>query len=161
VRDLASPFYGSVTEYGVLCTRLITNNGVNYLANAISGGTATANNLKYHGFGTGTTAEAQTDSALVTELTTEYATDNTRPTGSLAVASNIYTTIGTLSINNGGSATYAITEHGVFSSANSTSGGSPAGSNVLWDRSKFSAINLVDQSGHVQPDATHCRSRTT
>jgi hypothetical protein len=148
VRQLVSPFYGQVVDYGVVCYRVVTDTGVAYLANAMSAGTATAQNLKFHGFGTGTAGEGVSQTALQTELTTQYSTDNTRPTGTQAVATNIYTTVGTLSPDTGG--TLAITEHGIFSSANSTSGGSPAGSNVLWDRSQFSAVNLVAGSDSLQ-----------
>jgi hypothetical protein len=90
--------------------------------------------MKYHGFGTGTTNEAAGDTTLVTELTTQYATDNTRPTGSLTegASANIFRTVGTLSPD----ASVAITEHGIFSQA-ANSGG------TLLDRSKFAAINLV------------------
>lgn len=148
VRKLVSPFGGQVTDYGVLSYRVVTDTGVAYLANAMSAGTATAGNLKWHGFGTGTAAEGVAQTALQTELTTQYATDSSRPVGSQSVATNIYTTIATLSPDSGG--TIAITEHGIFSSANSTSGGSPAGSNVLWDRSQFAAVNLVAGSDSLQ-----------
>src|SRR5579872_1451951 len=113
VRELVPVFGGSITDYGVLSYRVVTDTGVQYLANAMSEGTATAQNLKYHGFGTGTATEGTAQTALQTELTTHYAVDNTRPTGSQSVASNIYTTIGTLSPDSGG--TIAITEHGIFS----------------------------------------------
>jgi hypothetical protein len=148
VRELASPFHGHVVDYGVMSFRVVTDTGVAYLANAFSGGTATVQNVKYHGFGTGTAAEGVAQTALQTELTTQYVTDNTRVTGSQAVSTNIYTTIATLSPDSGG--TIAVTEHGLFSSANSTSGGSPVGSNVLWDRSQFAAVNLVAGSDSLQ-----------
>ena len=94
-------------------------------------------NMKYHGFGTGTTAEAASQTALVTELTTQYATDSTRPTGTTTegATANIYRTVATLSPDTGG--TIAITEHGIFSA---TSAG------VMLDRSVFSAVNLVAAS---------------
>ncbi len=129
---------GSVTDYGLLGRRVVTDAGVAFLASAFNN-VVEPEIMKYHGFGTGTTAESAGQTALVTELTAEYATDNTRPTGSQANSSNTYTTVGTLAINNGGSSTYAITEHGIFSQA-ATGGG------TLWDRTKFSAINLVDQA---------------
>lgn len=124
---------GSVTDYGLLGRRVVTDAGVAFLASAFDN-TVEPEIMKYHGFGTGTTAEAAGQTALVTELTTEYATDNTRPTGSQAHSSNTYTTVGTLAPDSGG--TLAITEHGIFSQA-ANSGG------TLWDRTKFSAINLV------------------
>ncbi len=128
---------GTATDYGLLGRRGVTDAGVAYLAADIGGGANDSNLFKFHGFGTGTTAEAANQTTLVTELTTEYAVDSTRPTGSQANSANTYTTVGTLAINNGGSSTYAITEHGIFSASSS---------GTLWDRTKFSAINLVDQA---------------
>lgn len=134
----------AVTDYGLASRKLVTDAGVAYLAADMGGGASDMNLMKYHGFGTGTTAESAGQTALVTELTTEYASDNTRPTGSQANATNTYTTVGTLSPDSGG--TPAITEHGLFNQA-ANSGG------TLWDRSKFSAVNLVASSDSLQ--ATH------
>jgi len=133
---------GSVTDYGLLGRRVVTDAGVAFLASAFDN-TVEPEILKFHGFGTGTTAEAQTDTALVTELTTEYATDNTRPTGSQAhgtgTHTGTYTTVGTLSPD----ATVTITEHGVFSQA-ATGGG------TLLDRTKFTGIALTGSADSLQ-----------
>jgi hypothetical protein len=128
---------GGVDDYGVVSLRVVTNAGVNYIVDAFQNLTE-LENLKYHGFGTGTTNESVSDTALVTELTTEYPTDNTRPTGSLTegASSNIFRTVATLDPD----ADVAITEHGVFSQA-ATGGG------TLLDRSKFAAINLSGAGG--------------
>lgn len=126
---------GSVTDYGLLGRRVVTSAGVNYLASTFDN-TAEPELFKYHGYGTGTTAEASGDTALVTELTTEYAVNSTRPTGSQAHSTNTYTTVGTLTPDSGG--TLAITEHGLFSATSST---------TLWDRTKFSAVNLDSTAG--------------
>jgi hypothetical protein len=90
--------------------------------------------MKYHGIGTGTTAEAAADTTLVTETTTGLNPDSTRATGTTAegASSNIFSTVGTNTVD----ASLAITEHGLFSQA-STAGG------TLFDRSVFSAINMV------------------
>jgi hypothetical protein len=132
-------------DLGLASLRVVTTAGVRYIAddmNAASG-SADATNLKFHGFGTGATAEAAADTALVTELTTQYAVDSTRPTGSQAsatVSTNAtYTTVATLSPDSGG--TIAITEHGVFSASSS---------GTLLDRSVFSAVNLVAGSDSLQ-----------
>lgn len=127
---------GSITDYGLLGRRVVTDAGVAYLAADIGGGASDSNLFKYHGYGTGTTAEAANQTALTTELTTEYATNSTRPTGSQANATNTYTTVGTLAPDSGG--VLAITEHGIFSA---TSAG------TLWDRTKFSAVNLDSTAG--------------
>jgi hypothetical protein len=124
---------GRVFELGLVSLRVVTDTGVAYLVDSLQNLTE-PENLKFHGFGTGTTAEAANQTSLVTELTTQYATDNTRPTGSLTegASANIFRTVGTLSPD----ASVAITEHGVFSQA-ATGGG------VMLDRSVFSGINLV------------------
>lgn len=139
VWDLPRHFGGRVQGYGVLSTRLVTDAGVQYLVDALQNLTE-PENFKYHGYGTGTTAEGATQTALVTELTTQYATDNVRPTGSQTEASaNIYRTVATLSPDTGG--TIAITEHGIFSA---TSAG------TLLDRSVFTAVNVVAAADSLQ-----------
>jgi hypothetical protein len=131
---------GRIIEYGLGSLRVVTTAGVTEICTRFAGTSAASiANFKYHGFGTGTTAEAIGDTALVTELTTEYAVDSTRPTGSQAASTNTYTTVGTLSPDSGG--TLAITEHGIFSA---TSAG------TLLDRSKFTAVNLVASSDSLQ-----------
>jgi len=114
---------GEVADLGIVCTRLITTAGVNFLCDAFQG-LATISDMKYHGSGTGTTAEAIGDTTLVTEV-------ESRATGSQAegAGANIYKTVGTIAYT----ASRAITEHGLFSSAGS-----------LWDRSVFTAINVVN-----------------
>ncbi len=123
---------GQVIDYGIASYRVVTDTGVAFIVDALHA-SATIANLKYHGFGTGTTAESASQTALVTELTTEYATDNTRPTGTQTeAAANIYETVATLDPDNA----VAITEHGIFDQA-ANSGG------TLLDRSKFNAVNLA------------------
>lgn len=131
---------GTVIDYGVVSHRVVTTAGVNYIVDAFQG-TVEPENMKYHGFGTGTTAEASGDTGLVTELTTQYASDSTRPTGTTTegASANIYRTVATLTPDSGG--TLAITEHGVFSATSST---------TLLDRSVFSAVNVVAGSDSLQ-----------
>lgn len=130
---------GTITDYGLLGRNLITTAGVAFLADDFGAGGSEVSNFKYHGYGTGTTAESAAHTALVTELTTEYVTNSTRPTGSQADSTNTYTTVGTLSPDSGG--TLAITEHGIFSA-------DAAG--TMWDRTVFSAVNLVASSDSLQ-----------
>jgi hypothetical protein len=97
--------------------------------------------MKYHGFGTGTTAEAASQTALVTELTTEYAVNSTRPTGSQASATvtndATYTTAGTLTFR---------TPAARWRSR--STGSSPrAAAGTMLDRSKFAAVNLDSTAG--------------
>lgn len=130
---------GSLDDYGLVSMRVVTDAGVAFIVDAFQN-TTELENLKFHGFGTGTTAEAASQTALVTELTTEYATDNTRPTGTTTeAAANIYRTVATLDPD----AAVAITEHGVFSQA-ATGGG------TLLDRSVFSAVNLAAAGDTLQ-----------
>lgn len=128
---------GTRTDYGRISTRVVTTAGVNAIVDAFQN-TVELENFKYHGVGTGTTAEAVGDTALVTELTTQYNPDSTRPTGTTVegASANIYRTVATVTPDSGG--TIAITEHGVFSA---TSAG------TLLDRSQFAAINVNSANG--------------
>lgn len=124
-------------DYGVVSRKVITDAGVAYLVDAWQNVTE-MENLKYHGIGTGGTAEAASQTALVTELTTEYNPNSTRATGTTTETSApVFSSVGTNTLDSG---TPAITEHGIFSQA-ATGGG------TLWDRSLFSAINLTGASG--------------
>jgi len=131
---------GRVIDYGLASLRVVTTTGVGYIVDSFQG-SVEPENMKYHGFGTGGAAEAVGNIALTTELTTEYAVDNVRPTGSTeeGASANIFKTIGTLTIDSG---TPAITEHGIFSQA-AVAGG------VLLDRTLFGAINLVSADSIV------------
>ena len=131
-----------IVDLGLASMRVVTDTGVAFIVDAFQN-TTELENLKYHGFGTGSTAEAASQTALVTELTTQYATDSTRPTGTTTegATANIYRTVATLSPDSGG--TIAITEHAVLSQA-ATGGG------TMLDRSVFSAVNLVAGSDSLQ-----------
>lgn len=119
---------------GLAGFKVVTDNGAGYLVDALE--QIEPGQMKFHGFGTGTTAEGATDTALVTELTTQYATDSTRPTGTSTESSQkVYQTVGTLSPDSG--FTISLREHGVFSA-------SSAG--VLLDRTVHSAVTM-DVSG--------------
>lgn len=131
---------GSVEDYGVVGRFLVTTAGKKYVASTFAN-TAEPELFKYHGYGTGTVAANVADTALGTELTTQYATDSTRPTGSQASDGTVvtYTTVATLSPDSGG--TLAITEWGLFTAI--TAG-------TLLDRQVFSAVNLVAGSDSLQ-----------
>jgi hypothetical protein len=125
----------SPVDYGLVSVGVITTAGVNYLVADMAAGANDINLFKFHGIGTGTNAEAAADTALQTEITTQYQTDNTRPTGSQGTggSSNVYRTIGTITVD----AAVANTEHGILTQA-ATGGG------TLWDRSQYSVINLAN-----------------
>jgi hypothetical protein len=123
---------GQVIPYGLASLRVVTNAGVAYLVDAMQN-LVEPESLRYHGIGTGTAAEAVTDTALGSELTTQYSPDNTRATGTLGeAAANVYRTIGTNTVD----AAVTITEHGIFSQA-----AVPGG--TLLDRSVFAGIALA------------------
>lgn len=123
---------GQSFDLGLVSMRVVTDAFVNDVVDHLVAASAFSA-YKYHGIGTGSTAESATDTDLVTELTTQYQTDSTRATGTAAEGSstNIYQTVATNTVD----ASTAITEHGIFTSAT-------VGAGILMDRSVFSVINL-------------------
>lgn len=134
-RKRDSRFYAGehLEAYGVVSKRLVTDAFVAAVVDALDVGVGfTLTNFRYHGIGTGATAEAANQTALVTELTTEY-TGNVRATGTATQPSaNILTSTATNTLDSG---TPALREHAVFTQA-ATGGG------TMWDRSLYAAINL-------------------
>ena len=125
------------TDYGVLSNRVVTDAGVAFIVDDWDNNGQDLTTLNFHGCGTGTAAEAAGDTALGTESTTQLNPNNTRATGTRSQpAANQYRSVGTNTFD----ADQAITEHGLFSQA-ATGGG------TLWDRSVFSAINVVGAAG--------------
>lgn len=124
---------GSIEELGLVGTKVVTTAFVNALVDAFLN-TVELENFKYHGLGTGSVAEAVSDTALGTELTTEY-TGNVRATGTTTegATGNIYKTVATNTLD--GNPAAALREHGVFSQA-ATGGG------TLLDRTVFAAVTL-------------------
>jgi hypothetical protein len=121
-----------VHDYGVVSHKVVTDNGVALIVDALDNTLANAD-VRYHGLGTGGTAEGPTQTALVTELTTQYNPDNTRATGTFSQPSaNISQSVATNTVD----ASAAVTEHAPFTQA-ATGGG------VMLDRSLFSVINLA------------------
>jgi len=128
---------GRIEHLGLVSTRVITDAGVTFLRDDFNNNAQDITTMNFHGAGTGTTAEATTDTALVTECTTALNPDSTRATGTRSVpAGNQFRTVGTLTFD----VDAAVTEHGIFSQ-------SATGGGTLWDRSKFSAINVVGANG--------------
>ena len=88
--------------------------------------------LKYHALGTGAgCAAAIGDTALGTELTTQYATANVRPTGTQTGSATTYQTVG---VNTVGIAA-AVTEFGLFTQAANLGG-------TMWTHICFSVVSL-------------------
>jgi hypothetical protein len=129
---------GTIVPLGLASLRVVTDAGVAFIVDAFQN-TTELENLKYHGYGTGTTAEAASQTALVTELTTEYNPNSTRPTGTTTegASANIYRTVATLTPDSG---TPVLREHGIFSQA-ATGGG------TMLDRTLFAAVTLDSSVG--------------
>lgn len=115
---------GTVEDLGLLSTKVVTDAFVNYVVDELQSSTGGIANFRYHGSGIGATAEAQTQTALVSEVGTRAT--GTRQEGASA---NIYKTVGV--VNYSGS--FAIREHGIFRAASG---------DVMADRSLFAAINV-------------------
>lgn len=126
----------SATRYNVeridtwdLGSGLVTDQGVEYLVDAFDTGTNGPELFNYHDSGTGTTAAAVGDTALVTP-----AGPTTRATGTKSQpAANQYRSVGTITYAGG----LAITEWGLFHDA------TRGATDFLWDRRVFTAINVV------------------
>jgi hypothetical protein len=115
---------GISIDHGVVSRRVVTTAGVNAIRDQFLA-TFTLANFKYHASGTGTTAEAVGDTALVTEVESRVA--GTQVSG----GTGAYQTVATIPYT----ATRAITEHGIFSASSV---------GTLLDRSVFTAINVVN-----------------
>ena len=110
---------GTIEDYGITSRRVVTDAFVALIVDALDTSQASFPLFDFMGFGTGSTAEAAADTALVTELTTQYATDNTRPTGTVSQpAANQFRLVTTLSPD----ATVTIQEAAPFTQA-ATGGG--------------------------------------
>lgn len=120
--------------YGLASFRVVTDVGVAYIVDAFQN-SVEMEDQKYHGIGTGSTAENATDTDIETELTTEYNPNSTRATGTTTegASANIYRTVGTNTLD--GTPGAALREHGILSNAS-------VGSGVLLDRTVFAAITL-------------------
>lgn len=117
--------------YGLAGLKVVTTAGAGFIVDAFQD-SVELELMRYHGIGTGTTSEAVGDTALETELTTQYDSDNTRATGTQTEnGANVYETVGTNTVD----ASVAATEHGILTQA-------AVGGGVLLDRTVFSVINL-------------------
>lgn len=115
---------GLVEDHGLVSTKVVTDAGVAYLVDALQNLTE-PELFRWHASGTGITAEAAAQTALVTEVAS-------RVSGTLAegASANIFQTVSTIPY----AGTFAITEHAVLSA-------SVAG--TMLDRSVFAALNVL------------------
>ena len=123
---------GSVIDYGIVGYRVITDTGVAFFVDDWDNDATDITTLHFHGIGTGSTAEAAGDTALVTESTTALNPDSTRATGvESQPAANQLRTVGTLTAD----AQIVAREHGIFSQ-------SATGGGTLFDRTVFATVTL-------------------
>lgn len=115
---------GTRVDYGIISRRMVTNAGAAFLVDAWQD-LVEIEAMNYHASGTGNTAEAATDTALEAEVATRVLGTQSE------AAANILRTVATIPYT----ATLAIVEHAILSAA-------VAG--VLWDRSVFAEINVVN-----------------
>lgn len=120
---------GGIEELGVVARRIVTTVGVNALCDAFQG-LFTLSNFKFHISGTDVAAEAVGDTESTITGATPSPVAGSQTEGASA---NIYKTVATVNYTS----SLAITSHGLINSA--TKSGS-----TLWDRSVFSAINVVN-----------------
>ena len=117
---------GTRIKLGVIGTRSVTDAAVAFLVDDWDGGANDFSLMNFHDSGTGITAENVTDVGM------ETSAGPARVSGTKSQPSaNIARTIATIAYT----ATLAITEHGLFSASTGV---------TLWDRTVFSAINVVN-----------------
>lgn len=133
---------GTIEHLGLASLKVVTTAGATKIVDFLrANDTTTGANFKFHGVGTGSTAEAVGDTALVTELTTQYATDSTRPTGSQTNnGATVYRSVGTIAPDSG--FPIVLREHGLFSA-------SSAG--TLLDRSVYGAATMNVLGDSITP----------
>jgi hypothetical protein len=116
---------GKWVNMGLLSCRVVTDAGVAFMVDDWDDDTTDITTFNWHDSGTGTTGPVVGDTALETPCAeARDSGTKSQPTAPQirSVATHTY------------AGTFAITEHGLFSAV--TSG-------TLWDRSTFSAINVV------------------
>jgi hypothetical protein len=119
---------GTTKDYGLVSVKEVTAVFTKRLVDAMVTSGDVLDNFNQHKMGSGSTAETDTETALVTARAgAQGATGNAAATH--GATSNIYRTVGTLTAD----AAYGCREHGVF---NASTGG------ILLDRSVVTAIDL-------------------
>jgi len=116
---------GQRLDLGVISRRVVSNNFAEALVDTLQGSEpANFEVYRFHAMGTGATAEAQTQNALITEVESRDSGTQTEN------GSKVYRSVGTTTAT----ATRLIREHGLFDQL-------AAGGNML-DRSLFALITL-------------------
>ncbi len=118
---------------GLVSCRLVTTAFAAYLVDSLQNSTTSPMDLfKYHAVGTGNTAEANTQTALVTEV--ESREIGTQVEGATA---NIYKSVATVAFTG----THSIAEHGLFTAASA---------GTMMDRSVFSPTDDVENLDEIE-----------
>ncbi len=117
-----------ILDLGLVSVNVVTNAGVAYIIDALQNLTE-AENLRWHGSGTGNTAENISQTALVAEVGTRVSGTQTE-----GASANIYKTVATLTYGS----SLSIVEHGLFSASSS---------GTLFDRTVFSSIAVDTSTG--------------
>ncbi len=121
-------------DYGVVGRKVVTRIAAELICDGFQATSAVLGDFFYHALGTEITAEDVSDTALASEFTTAYLTDNVRATGTQTEQSaspQVYETVATNTVD----AASEAQEHGILNQA-AAAGGS------LLDRTTFSVINL-------------------
>ncbi len=122
---------GKEIERRVVKNKVVTNAFVYDLVDVLTGTSGKFDLYKWHDSGISTAAEAATNTAL----TSRISTSRTAGTQVEATAtSNAYKSIATHTYGS----SYAVTEHGLFNSSSTA-----AGIAKMMDRTKFAVINVV------------------
>lgn len=116
-------------DFGVVATKKVTGAFVTFIVAQMVTETSEFGDFKYHDCGTGSTAEANTQTALVTPFGGSRVA-GTQVAGGTSTAPT-YTSVATIPFTS----SLAIVEHAVFSQS--------SGATML-DRSLFSAVNVVN-----------------
>jgi len=118
---------GSMVNYGVVSTNLVTTAFVELMVDQLQTETSVWGDFKYHDSGVGTTDPA------ITDVDIETTDGEARATGNQGegASANIYKSVGTIAYTT----SKAITEHGLFNASTGV---------TLMDRHEFAAINVVN-----------------
>ena len=116
---------GLTIDFGMIANNSVTDAGAGYLVDSFQSSTGSPmDDFKWHEYGTGTGAEAVGDTTLGTAAGLRVSGSSTE------TSAMVWKTVATKT----STGTHAVTEHGIFSSSDST---------TLWDRSLFAAINVT------------------
>ena len=117
---------GKIINDGLVSCQLVTVAFANYLVDSLQNSTTSPmDDFKFHAVGTGTTAESNAQTALVTEI--ESRESGTQLEGATA---NIYKSVATVTFTG----THSVAEHGLFSASSL---------GTMMDRSVFSPADDV------------------